>query len=640
MATGQGMRSVDLVAVTAELQQMLPLWVHKVYQREDRLCAIRFNNIDRVKKTIIIEPGKRFHLVNEVPDMPQIPPAFAMFLRKYINGGRVDKIYQVGLTRTIIIDILKSEQVFHLIIEVFDEGNVILCSEDFKIIQPLIRQKFKDRTVLPGAEYILPPPDVSVITQEEFSKLLSEDDRDIVRSLAVGSFLSGMYAEYICEVTKTNKDTPAKEADAVLIYNAIKTLISDVQTKTQPIIADNGCHPLTLNIPESRILGHYPSMNEAMASFLPTTPKEQKKNKRPSLSREERIRLQQTEAVKKFERNIEKNEKIAETIYEHYTEVTEIITVLSNASNNHSWQEIEEILKKDTSGKSKTIKKIYPEDAAVDLDIGQIIKIYIHSTIDQNAGVYYDLVKKFKKKLAGAKVAMSKTVTAPPKHKPGYTRPKKRWFDRFRWFYTTDGTLVLGGRDAGQNEDLVKKYLEGKDTFLHADIHGASVIVVKGETTCWDEISKFAAVFSGAWRSGHASADVFAARPDQVSKTAESGEYLSRGSFVVRGERRWFKDITLETAIGLTIKPVTQIIGGPIEAIQPKSEIMVILKPGSFEPNDIAKKVVREIREKLSPADQSALKFALNTEAIAAFVPPGGSDITEIIALKTEKNEG
>ncbi|HOL42607.1 MAG TPA: fibronectin-binding domain-containing protein, partial [Methanospirillum sp.] len=143
------------------------------------------------------------------------------------------------------------------------------------------------------------------------------------------------------------------------------------------------------------------------------------------------------------------------------------------------------------------------------------------------------------------------------------------------------------------------------------------------------EAVRFAAAYSGAWRAGFASADVYAARPDQVSKTAESGEYLSRGSFVVRGERQWFHDVPLEVAIGLQKMPETRILGGPVSALSKVCDLYVRLRPGTFEPNDIAKKVVRTLRERLSAEDQKALKFALNTEAVAAFVPPGGSDLVE-----------
>ena len=158
--------------------------------------------------------------------------------------------------------------------------------------------------------------------------------------------------------------------------------------------------------------------------------------------------------------------------------------------------------------------------------------------------------------------------------------------------------------DAGQNEELIRKYLEGGDTFVHADVHGASVVVVKGKTMHMDEVVRFAAAYSGAWKAGFASADVYAARPDQVSKTAESGEYLSRGSFVVRGERQWFNNVPLEVVIGLQKTPQTRILGGPGSAVRKLCDLFVVLRPGTFEPNDIAKKVVRALRERLSPADR------------------------------------
>ncbi|NLW75795.1 MAG: fibronectin-binding domain-containing protein, partial [Methanomicrobiales archaeon] len=150
MATAQGMSGLDLTTVTDEISRLLPLWVHKVYLDEKRLCVIRLNSKEQGKFNLLIEPGRRLHMIPTLPEMPQIPPAFAMLLRKYLAGGRITDIRQQGLQRTIIIDVRKSEQLFHIIIEVFDEGNIILCNEDLSIIQPLTRQRFKDRDVLPG----------------------------------------------------------------------------------------------------------------------------------------------------------------------------------------------------------------------------------------------------------------------------------------------------------------------------------------------------------------------------------------------------------------------------------------------------------------------------------------------------------
>ncbi len=626
MATVQGMSGVDLVAVTAELRRMLPLWIHKVYQREDRVCVIRLNNKDREKSTLLIDPGRRFHLLAQMPPMPQIPPAFAMFLRKYLTGGRVDDVRQQGLTRTVVMDIRKSDQVYHLIIEVFDDGNIILCGEDYTIIQPLTRQRFKDRDIFPGQPYIFPPADISLITPAAFDEQLKQDDRDIIRALAIGSYLGGMYAEYICRETGTQKDTLAASADAEAIHAAVHRLLDRVVSTPEPVITKTGCHPLDLG---GEVLSRYDRMNDALAAYFPDTVEKEKKAEKQKISREDRIRHQQAEAIKKFEKTIEKNELLAATLYEQYQEVTGVIDTLAKASATRSWQEIEEIIRKDTSGAGTKILKIYPEDAAVDLDLGVVARIYVNESIDQNAGRYYDQVKRFRRKLAGAKAAMEREVARTVKKKTGYARPKKRWFDRFRWFYTSDNVLVIGGRDAGQNEELVKKYLEGKDTFVHADVHGASVVIVKGETAHLDEVAVFAVVYSGAWRAGHGAADVYAARADQVSKTAESGEYLSRGSFVVRGERTWYRDVLLEVAVGLQKRPEARIIGGPVSAVRPRSDQVITLRPGTFEPNDAAKKVVRILRDRLPPEDQKALKFALNTEAVAFFIPPGGSEILE-----------
>lgn len=626
MATTQGMSGLDLITVTEEITRLLPLWVHKVYLDENRLCIIRLNSKEQGKFNLLIEPGRRFHLVPAIPEMPQIPPAFAMFLRKYLAGGRITAIRQQGLQRTIIIDIRKSEQLFHLIIEIYDEGNIILCGEDLTIIQPLTRQRFKDRDVLPGASFSFPPADVSMISAQEFGERLSTDDRDIVRSLAVGSFLGGRYAEYICAKTDVDKSTLAKDTDANLIYTTIHALLEKARTSPEPVLVKSGCHPVPVGDEQK---SSFDLFNDALAAFYPIAPPAKKREEKKQVSREERIRHQQEEAISKFEKNITKNEELAALLYENYGLVTEIISTLSNASQSHSWQEIADILQNDTSGAAKKIIRVFPADAAAEVDLTKSVKIYVHESIDQNAGRYYDLVKKFKKKLAGAKAAMEREVHQAKSRKVLYQRPKKRWFDRFRWFYTQDQVLVIGGRDAGQNEELIRKYLEGGDTFVHADVHGASVVVVKGKTTAMDEVVRFAAAYSGAWRAGFASADVYAARPDQVSKTAESGEYLSKGSFVVRGERQWFHDVPLEVTIGLMKTPQTRIIGGPSSTIQKICDLFVTLHPGTFEPNDIAKKVVRVLRDRLSADEQKALKFALNTEAVAGFVPPGGSDLVE-----------
>ena len=629
MATMQGMSGVDIKAVVYELSGLLPLWVSKVYQVTPKNIIIRLNGENHAKYQMLIESGRRAHLVRTMPATPKLPPQFAMLLRKYIAGGKILSIHQPGIQRIIVMDIRKSDQVYHLVTELFDDGNIVLCNEDYSIIKPLRHHRFKDREVVPGVPYIFPPDDPTTFDPGHFSDFLKNEDRDIVRSLAIGAMFGGMYAEYICEKAGEEKSRPAREADAGKIFEIVTEIVTKAGgSAISPVITPAGCLPFPLDGEGS---SDFASFNEALDSYYPPVVQVKpagKKQTGPS-SAEERIRNQQKTAIKNFERKIARYEKMVELIYGNYGLVNEIVTTLDSASKTRSWQEIDKILKNQTSGMATTITSVNPADASVEVDLGEKVTLFVHDNVEANAGRYYDLIKKFRKKIAGAKTAMEKKVVKKSKVVKRAPFLKKKWYHRFRWFITSDGILVLGGRDASQNEELVKKYMEGGDRFVHADVHGASVVIVKGTTGRMDEAAAFAASYSGAWRSGHFTADVYSVAPGQVSKTPESGEYVSRGSFIIRGEREYYRNVPLGIAIGLQVTPEVAVIGGPPAAVTLRTDTWVELKPGEFEPNDTARKVLRILRSKIPEDEQKGLKSMLNTENVAAFVPPGGSDILE-----------
>lgn len=53
------------------------------------------------------------------------------------------------------------------------------------------------------------------------------------------------------------------------------------------------------------------------------------------------------------------------------------------------------------------------------------------------------------------------------------------WFEKFIWFISSENYLVIGGRNAQQNEALVKKYMNKDDLFMHSELHGAAVVILK-----------------------------------------------------------------------------------------------------------------------------------------------------------------
>ncbi|HOT03701.1 MAG TPA: ribosome rescue protein RqcH [Methanolinea sp.] len=629
MATEKGMSGIDVRAAVTEWNRLLPLWVYKVYVISPGIMVIRLHGKEHARHQLLIEPGRRAHLTAHPVSPPKNPPAFAMLLRKYLGGGRVLGIRQHGIQRIITFDVGKHDRVYHLIIELFDQGNIVLCDDDYRIIQPFSTHRFREREVVAGAHYALPPEGPATSGYEAFANFLASDERDIVRALAVGAMLGGPYAEYIVKAAGIDKKTPASGADPAVLHRAVMELLSTAETQINPVIHSRECLPFPLAMGASG--SEFSLFNQALDTFYPPSQdtRQGPMMQKEKVSREARIRAQQEAAVAKFNKNITRCERAVDAIYSNYPFVQDLLRTLQDARGSRSWQEIETILKSQVSGPATKVLAVYPDRAAVDVDLGERVTLVVGESVEANAARYYEEIKKFKRKIAGASTAMDRVAARTERKVDTLPLIKKRWYHRFRWFFTRDGVLVVGGRDASQNEELVKKYMEGGDLFVHADVHGASVVIVKGATAHMDEVATFAASYSGAWKSGHFSADVYSATPAQVSKTPESGEYVSRGSFIVRGERTYYRDVALGVAIGLQRSPETGVIGGPPSAVRSRASVMVELRPGRFEPNDTAKKVLRILKEKIPPDEQRGMKAVLNTEAVAAFVPPGGSDIVE-----------
>ncbi|MEM2124310.1 MAG: ribosome rescue protein RqcH [Methanolinea sp.] len=632
MATAQGLSGIDVRALVTEWERLLPLWVDKAYEVAPGALLIRLKGKEHAKYQLLVEPPVRAHLTAREIQVPKMPTAFPMLLRKYLLGGRVLSVRQHGIQRIVLLEVGKSDHLFRLVIELFDRGNVILCDRDWTIIQPLRHLRFKERDVVPGATYTLPPEGPATSGPEEFARFLSGDPRDIARALAVGAMLGGPYAEYICRRAGIEKKAPAGEVPAAALYGEVEALLRRASEGIEPVTSPDSCIPFPLEGGGGTAPGDPLAFNRALDAFFPPPAQPAagvEARMAEERAREDHVRARQQEAVRKFEEKIAACERAVEALYSHYPLVSEVLETLRKARERYSWQEIEAIVRGAREGPATRIVAFHPERNAIEIDLGERVTLDVGESIEANAAAYYEEIKKYRRKIAGALAAMERVV---PRKERGETRvapPKKRWYHRFRWFFTSDGALVVGGRDASQNEELVKKYMEGNDLFVHADVHGAPVVIVKGRTEKWDEVACFAASYSGAWKSGHHSADVYCVRPEQVSKTPEAGEYVAKGGFIVRGERRYFRDVPLGVAIGLRKAPAAEVIGGPPAAVRASTGIAVNLVPGRFEPNDAAKKVLRALREKLSPTEQRDYRKVLTEEAVAAFVPPGGSDLVE-----------
>lgn len=136
------------------------------------------------------------------------------------------------------------------------------------------------------------------------------------------------------------------------------------------------------------------------------------------------------------------------------------------------------------------------------------------------------------------------------------------WFEKFYYFISSDGYLVLAGRDAQQNEILYKKYLKKGDVYVHADLHGAASVIIKNKSVILDspippstlsQAGTMAVSSSNAWES-KAMMAAWWVNADQVSKTAPTGEYLTAGSFIIKGKKNFLPPAQLLLGFGVMFR--------------------------------------------------------------------------------------
>ncbi|BCS91339.1 MAG: hypothetical protein ARM1_0796 [Candidatus Micrarchaeota archaeon] len=185
------------------------------------------------------------------------------------------------------------------------------------------------------------------------------------------------------------------------------------------------------------------------------------------------------------------------------------------------------------------------------------IKLFYNKTAQQNAAYYFDKAKEDEKKIEKIENVikeLSKKLESLSNERNLASKievnkiESKEWYSRFLYFITSSNKICVIGRNADQNELLVKHYFNNRDLFIHADIHGAPVAILKdGVDDSYEsklEAAQFEASYSNAFEQGLAAVDVYALKREQISKSSEDG-YLPKGSFLMHGEREWFRSVEL-----------------------------------------------------------------------------------------------
>lgn len=604
MAMKDRMSNVDVTAVAAELQGLVGAHLGKIYQDTHTSFRLRIG-----KEDLLIESGRRVHLTKYAKSTIA-PHSFPMLLRKHLSGGRISGITQPNFDRLIEIEVNRGDGTKFLVAELLTKGNIILLDGERKIVQPLTSYKFRDRKILRGEKYVHPPQlrNPMSISLEELKSYFSSATKDLVRSLATDFGLGGVYAEEICARAGLEKNA-AKLSDDELaeLHSLLTDFFEPFRNRNfKPHIVMGGggqvdVLPVELKCYERNEKVYFETFSDALDEFF---------IKKSMESAEDRGELKRTlemqkEAVGRLSVEETEHTKKADAIYANYADA------------------------------EKALAEKKRGEIEVELD-GMKIALDAKLSLAKNAEKYYSMAKEARRKLEGLHKAIEETAkkleapatvgsTPIPQRK---VRMKQKWYDKFHWFVTSDGFLVVGGKDADTNEELVSKYLEKDDLFFHTQEKGSVVILKTGGKDAPEkalrEAAVFAASYSSYWKSGFYEGDCYFVTPEQVSKTPESGEYIKKGGFVIRGKRNYFT-CQLNLAIGIEINEGTRLLCGPADAIKSRAKYSVEIEPGDVPREKIANMIYKRFLEISAAQDRKVVETLATQQSVIALLPQGGS---------------
>ena len=634
------MNAFDIMAVSGEMQGLVGGYVDKVFNWDKRNVLFRINT-QQGKRELYFKDTKWLFAPESKPEAPDTPSSFAVHARKLLGNCRVLSVEQREFDRVIVMKVANKEAPFDIIFELFGEGNLLIVG-DGKIVNCIEQKKWRHRDVLIGAEYLFPLSrfDPKIGDQEGFKKAIAGSTADVVRTLATSANIGGQYAEEVClraGIDKSRKAKTLSDEEMNSLFLSISDILTTIATAPSPRLVYDGAMAVDVSPIELRLHSALRSepkttLSEAFDLFVKSVRVEEKKEEKDEEL--ERLLRQMEQMTQNVSRQREESERLADranSLYVNYQQATDMLARLKEIASMGDW----EAVKSSMLGIPGVIM-VDPKGHTASVKLGEFeVKVDYTAGLEENANLLFLEAKEAKSKLVGAEQAAKDTeLKIASRRKKGEAiartavkdvKPTKRfWFEAYKWFITSGGKLVLAGRDARGNDQVVKKHLTSKDRYAHADVHGApSTILKDGNAASEQELGElclFALAHSKAWNAGVSEGTAYWVEPDQVTKTPDAGEFVPRGGFIIRGKRNYMHHLPLELAVGeITFEGARKIVCGPLSAVKAHSAKYCLIKPS------------RAVRSKVS--SQLARLFEVPEEEISRIMPPGDLEISESVGL-------
>ena len=626
--------SIELFKIISVLNKEIEsdnLYLNNIYQVMNDSYLFRLHQVGKSKKYVMINP--KIGIWESKYDIEKDESTgYVTSLRRNLLRARLIKFEQPPGERICIMHFETKKGKRKVICEFFREGNIIVVDENNKILSCLRKLKVRHREIFPGSIYEFPPLKATSIEnfQKEDLENIYENDLEIAKWIGRNYSLSKKYIEEILERISIDKEKECNKLSSNEIKkleNEILELVKVVKSHDLSVwIAkdDNLIEDISLiNLEHSKKSEYYESdsLMDELDNYITL-----------NLSKTQSVTKQ--EPINKKIIELEKSIKLQQDAYnknkDKAVKLRDLAVELSKAS---SYTEILDGREIEIIKYRHSIIKIPFIDSEIEID-KEISAIKLSS-------LCFDHAKKLERKIESIEIASLKLKSDLDKIRNKVNKQEESkssikikeetlWFEKFRWFVSLEGDLVIGGRDSQSNVDIIKKYAKQNDLVFHSEIVGSPFFIIKegvSDTTI-TETATATASFSRAWKS-QSSVDVYYVKYEQVKKGAPSGMSMPKGSFMIEGKKTILKKVKLELAIGAVMhNGKYTIMSGPTDAVMRRSLGYVTIQPGKRKASDIAKLIKNKLILKLDN-DISEIYKGKSIDEYLRVLPPGGAEIVD-----------
>ncbi|MDE1825973.1 MAG: NFACT family protein [Thaumarchaeota archaeon] len=561
-------------------------------------------------------------------------------LRNDLLRSRIISVEQIGSERIVQVTFSGFNQEFILIGEFFGDGNILLCNKEMKILSLLHSIDVRHRKLGVGLTYATPPSsgsDIFKVTQKDLEEIKSASTvtvRWIGRTLG----LPTKYAEEIMkksDVDGQRLGNTLTSEEVASMYQATREMIEKVVNgKHDPYIVhdDKGAdvYPIPLGDISQKNVTKVSSFMEGLDALFSENLLEQGKTSKTDTVSQKIIETEhkleeQNKAISLVKLRAKAISNVAKTLF----------GLASFGVTSIEDPRVPPLLQERNSSlvRENGILMINVEEDKVKINpqssIQAIASILFNESKRQLKAI--ETIESEKIKTEKNLAAFRKQATITQDSIVFSIQKKKEWYERYRWFYTSDGLLAIGGRDSSSNSSVIRKHLGKNDRVFHAEIVGSPFFILKDSedeiASSVTEVAQATVCFSRAWREGLYGLNAYWVKPDQIKMGAPTGQFLAKGAFPIEGTRNFVQVSNLQLAIGLHQKNDSYtIMSGPLSAVKTRCLFYVIIEPSGTDMTDLAKKIRLEF---LKLAENQDVVKAFNIDDFIRALPAGDSHIVE-----------